>query len=156
VQSQSCSVAVDLPIRDVFDFLAEGRNNPTWRSDVSLVARISGSGAPLGVGASYLQQVTDSQGRTVEETYEITVYEPPHLVEFTSTRGQARILGRYTLVAITSRTTHVEFTLRRLSPEFRMKERRETRSQLHDRVHAIGSLPVAMKDQGAPLLPPVT
>jgi hypothetical protein len=77
---------VDRPIHDVFHFLAEGRNNPTWRLDVSLAARIAGTAADLGVGSAYFQKVVDRRGRTVDETYENTAYEPPHLLEFTARR----------------------------------------------------------------------
>lgn len=50
---------------------------------------------------------------------EITLDEPPNLLEFTSTRGSARMIGRYILVFINLETTHVEFSMRRVSPEFR-------------------------------------
>ena len=152
MRPESASVAVDRPIQEVFDFLAEGRNNPAWRPDVMLAARISGSGSSLGVGTTFHQRVTDLQGKSTEEDYEITRHEPPHLLEFTITRGLARMLGRYTLVAINPVTTHVEFSLRRVSPELRRTVRRETRSQLHERVEAITRVPAAMKDPGAPLL----
>ena len=149
MRSARSSVTVDRPIQDVFHFLAEGRNNPTWRSDVSLAARIAGSGVDLGVGATYLQKVTERTARTVEETYEISRYEPPHLLEFTATRDTTRTVGRYTLAAIDAGTTHVEFTLRRVSPDYRVKGRGAYRSQLQERVDSIGALPTAMKDEGA-------
>ena len=148
------AVAVDRPIGDVFDFLAEARNQSGWRPDVSLAARISGSGRPLDVGSGYLLRVTDPRGRATEEIQEITRYEPPHLLEFAVTRGQARLVGRYTLVAINSTTTHVEYTLRRASGELRRKVRRDDRSEMRDRVEAVTAVPAAMKDQGAQLLWP--
>ena len=150
MKPESASVAVDRPIREVFDFLAEGRNNPSWRPDVVLAARISGSGTPLGAGTTFHQRVTDPHGKVVEEDYEITRYEPPHVLEFTVTRGLARMVGRYTLVSINSVTTHVEFTMSRISSELRRTVRRDTHSQLHERVEAITRVPAAMKDQGAP------
>jgi len=143
------SVTVDRPIHDVFHFLAEGRNNPTWRSDVSLAARIAGTGADLGVGAAYFQKVVDRRGRTVDETYQITAYLRPHLVEFTVRRGTTRTIGRYTLAAIDPGTTHVEFTLRRVSRDYRVTRRSDDRSQLQDRVDSIAALPTAMRDEGA-------
>lgn len=152
MQRESASVAVDRPIQEVFDFLAEGRNNPTWRPDVILVARIAGSGGPLGVGSTFHQRVADLQGKRVDEEYEVTRYEPPHLLEFTVTRGLVRLLGSYSLAVITPATTHVEFTLRRVSAELRRTVHRDTGNQLHERVGAIARLPAAMKDQGAPLL----
>jgi len=143
------AVTVDRPIHDVFHFLAEGRNNPTWRSDVTLAARIAGTGADLGVGAAYFQKVVDHRGRTVDETSEISRYEPPHLLEFTAVRDTTRTIGRYTLVAIRPGTTHVEFTLRRVSRDHRVTGRSVYRSQLQDRVDAIVGLPAAMNDEGA-------
>jgi len=143
------SVIVDRPIHVVFDFLAEGRNNPTWRSDVTLAARIAGTGADLGVGAAYFQKVVDRRGRTVDETYHVTAYEPPHLVEFTVRRGTTRTIGRFTLAAIDRGTTHVEFTLRRVSRDYRVTRRSDHRSQLQERVDSIAGLPAAMKDEGA-------
>ncbi len=152
MEAERASVAVDRPIHEVFDFLAEGRNNPAWRPDVALVARISGSGVPVGVGTTFHQRVIDLQGKTAGEDYEITRFERPHLLEFTLTRGLARMVGGYTLVAINPVTTHVEFSMRRISAELRRTVRRETRSQLHKRVEAITRLPAAMNDRGAALL----
>jgi len=150
VKPTSASVSVDRPIHDVFDFLAEGRNNPTWRTDVTIAARIAGTATDLDVGATYLQKVNDRTGRSVEETYEITRHEPPHLLVFLVTRGTTRTVGRYTLAAINQTTTHVEFTLRRVSAEFRARQRREYRSELQARVDSIAALPAAMTDEAAP------
>ena len=143
------SVTVDRPIHDVFHFLAEGRNNPIWRSDVSLAARVVGTGTDLGVGAAYFQKVVDRRGRAVDETYEISRCEPPHLLEFTAARDTTRTIGRYTLAAIDPGTTHVEFTLRRVSRDYRVTRRSDDRSQLQDRVDSIAALPTAMRDEGA-------
>ncbi|HET7901666.1 MAG TPA: hypothetical protein VFL59_10795 [Candidatus Nanopelagicales bacterium] len=145
----SASVAVDKPILEVFRYLAEGRNNPTWRVDVTLAARIRGSATDLGAGTVYLQKVVDRSGRSVEESYEIITYQPPHLLEMMYTRGSTQAIGRYSLAAINTVTTHVEFTLQRVSPEFRASRRRDYRSQLQDRVDSIHQLPAAMRDEGA-------
>jgi len=147
--STRSSVTVDRPIHDVFRFLAEGRNNPIWRSDVCLAARIVGTGADLDVGATFLQKVTDRSGRTVDETYEITKYEPPHQLEFAARRGSSRTLGRFTLVALDPGTTHVEFTLRPASRDHRVRGRRDYRCRLQGRVDSIAGLPAAMEDEGA-------
>jgi hypothetical protein len=150
VKPVQASVSVDRPIHDVFAFLAEGRNNPTWKSDVSLAARIAGAGTDLGIGTTFMQKATDSHGRTVDETYMSTRYEPPHLLEFTVIRGTTRTTGRYTLARIDPDTTHVEFTLHRVSPEYRAHARRDLRDDLRERVNSIAAVPAAMNDQDAP------
>jgi hypothetical protein len=152
VKPISASVSVDRPIQDVFAFLAEGRNNPIWRSDVTVAARILGTGADLGVGTTFMQRVTERSGRAVEETYEITGYHPPRLLEFRTTRGSTHADGSYTLVAINPVTTHVEFTLRPVVPRYQSRRRREYRDQLQDRVDFIVGLPTAMQDEGPPRL----
>jgi hypothetical protein len=147
VKARRASVTVNRPIREVFDFLAEGRNNSMWRSDVSMVARISSSG--LGVGTTFFQKVLDGRGGTVDETYQITRYEPPNLVEFSVARGSTRTIGCYTLVRVDGDTTHVEFALWRVSPEFRTSARHQTNDQLQRRVDSITEVPAAMRDEEA-------
>lgn len=114
---------------------------------MSLVARISSSG--LGVGTTFFQKVLDGRGGTADETYETTRYEPPNLLEFSVSRGSTRAVGRYTLVRVDGDTTHVEFALWRVSPEFRTTARHETNDQLQRRVDSITALPAAMRDEEA-------
>lgn len=147
MRARRASVTVNRPVQDVFEFLADGRNNSMWRPDVSVVARISSS--RIGVGATFFQRVLDSRGGTVDETYEITRYEPPNLVEFTVARGSTRTIGRYTLVRVDADTTHVEFALWRVSPEFRTAARHEKNDQLQRRVDSITDVPAAMRDEEA-------
>jgi len=44
---------IDRPVNIVFDFIADGLNNPLWRSSVADLQRIPGK--PQGVGAVYKQ-----------------------------------------------------------------------------------------------------
>lgn len=145
----SASVAVDRPIDDVFRFLAHGMNNPLWMPEISVVARLKGSGGPPELGTSYYQKVRLDSGRTAEETYELTTWEPPRLLEFLTSRGTTRLAGRYRLAAINTTTTHVEFTLDRVSREYRLERRPAASGELQDRVNRITNLPAAMRDNGA-------
>ena len=43
------SIIIDRPINVVFDFIADGLNNPLWRPSVLDIQRLPGK--PLGVGA---------------------------------------------------------------------------------------------------------
>jgi hypothetical protein len=98
------------------------------------------------VGTTYLQRVADGAGRTVEETYELTRFDRPLRLEFEVTRGSTREIGTYTLAAIGPETTHVEFTLRRVSPGIRVALVRGHADELYEHVASIAALPVAMRD----------
>ncbi len=144
----SQSVSVDLPVHEVFDFLALGTNNPLWRPGITLVTRVYATGPDTGpgVGTTYLQRVADGAGRTVEETYELTRFDRPLRLEFEVTRGSTREMGRYTLAAIGPGTTHVEFSLRRVSPGVRATLGRRQDARLLEHVASIAALPAALRD----------
>jgi uncharacterized protein YndB with AHSA1/START domain len=48
------TVTVERPIEDVFGYLADGSNNPRWRSGVISIERASAEG---GAGATYRQKL---------------------------------------------------------------------------------------------------
>lgn len=143
------SVSVDRPIQDVFDFLAEGTNNPTWQPGISLVARVSPTDVGLGEGAHYLQRRADGAGRPVEETYVVTRFDPPRLLEYVVTRGTSRTVGCYTLARIDAGTTHVELSLRRESSGLVAAFARADAELLHSQAAALENLPAAMRDDVA-------
>src|SRR5919107_1312437 len=55
------TVTVDRPIDDVFAYLADGANNPRWRSGVVSIERTS---TVDGAGATYRQKLRGPAGRT--------------------------------------------------------------------------------------------
>ncbi len=64
---------------DVYAFLADGLNNPAWRSGVQDITLKSGK--PGDLGAVYSQTLTGPGGRPIVGDYEITAAEPGrHLV----------------------------------------------------------------------------
>ena len=86
-------VTIRRPIADVFAFISDGLNGPKWRSGITDIALISGS----GVGASYRQGVKGPGGRRVDADYRITAYEPNHRLAFEATAGPVRPIGEYVL-----------------------------------------------------------
>ena len=147
MSSATWSVSVDRPIQDVFGFLAEGTNNPMWQPGISLVARVSPTDVGLGEGARYVQRIADSSGRTVEETYVVTRFDPPRLLEYVATRGTTRTVGLFTLARIDAGTTHVELTLRRETSGLGSTFTRTDGEQLRRQAAALEHLPSAMRDE---------
>jgi len=80
---------------DVFDFLANGLNNPLWRTGVSHVRLASGTAGV--VGAVYSQKMAGPGGRTIDGDYRITESEPGVRLRFEVVAGPARPTGSFTL-----------------------------------------------------------
>ena len=102
------TITVDRPIEEVFGYLADGANNPRWRSGVISIERTS---AGDGVGATYRQKLRGPGGRTIDGDYRVTAYQPPHLLEFHVIAGPARPTGRFTLAEAGPGRTTVTFAL---------------------------------------------
>ena len=102
------TVTVDRPIGDVFAYLADGANNPRWRSGVLSIERTS---TTEEAGATYRQKLRGPGGRPIDGDYRITTYQPPTLIEFQVTAGPARPTGRFTLTEAGPGRTTVTFTL---------------------------------------------
>ncbi len=78
------SVLVERPPPEVFAFISDFENNPTWQSGM-VEAKFTSEG-PLGVGSTYAQ-VAKFLGRRIESTFEVIEYEPNRMVKATSTSG---------------------------------------------------------------------
>jgi len=94
--------------QDVFTFLADGLNEPLWRTGIKDIALKSGSSGT--VGAVYSQTLTGPGGRSIAGDYEITEAVPGELLRFQVVAGPARPQGEYRLRA-TDDGTEVQFTL---------------------------------------------
>jgi uncharacterized membrane protein len=103
----SNSVVIHRPAADVFAFLADGENNPRWRSGVIDIRRKAGDGQ----GAVYEQGVKGPFGRRVAADYEVTDFEPSRRLAFRAIAGPVRPEGSYELEDADG-GTRVTFTLR--------------------------------------------
>jgi len=101
------TIQIARPPADVFAFLADGTNDPQWRSGVTDIRLRSGTGA----GAVYEQGVKGPFGRRVPADYEITVYEPDRRLGFRAIAGPVRPEGTYELRPVDV-GTEVTFSLR--------------------------------------------
>lgn len=78
------SMFVDRPVEDVFAFVTDPANDPQWRNNVE-ISEITSEG-PLGVGST-IRYISKFLGRELDFTAEVTVYEPPRQICFTSAAG---------------------------------------------------------------------
>ncbi|MFL5674183.1 MAG: SRPBCC family protein [Chloroflexota bacterium] len=86
-------VTIRRPAGDVFAFIADGLNGPKWRSGITDIALVSGS----GVGTIYKQGVKGPGGRRIDADYRITAFEPNRRLAFEAIAGPVRPTGEYVL-----------------------------------------------------------
>jgi len=100
------TITIKRPAADVFAYVANGLNGPTWRPGVLDIALVSGD----GVGAIYSQGVRGPMGRRIAADYEVTAFEPNRRLEFKAIAGPVRPTGGY-LLEETADGTAVTFWL---------------------------------------------
>jgi uncharacterized protein YndB with AHSA1/START domain len=101
------TIRIERPAEEVFDFLADGTNNPRWRSGVIDISKQSGEGE----GTVYRQTLRGPGGRTMDGDYRITTFERPNRLAFEVIAGPARPLGSFVLTSDGPSSTSVTFTL---------------------------------------------
>jgi uncharacterized protein YndB with AHSA1/START domain len=67
-------IVINRPIEEVFDFLADGRNEPHYNPHMLRAEQVPDG--PIGRGMQFQTEVT-TRGRSMEMAYEITAYERP-------------------------------------------------------------------------------
>ncbi len=102
------TVTIDRPIAQVFEYVADGSNNPRWRAGVLEINRTSPANE---LGAEYRQVLAGPGGRRIAGDYRISEWEPPRRLEFTVIAGPARPVGRFDLTEVAPDRTQVTFTL---------------------------------------------
>jgi len=107
VAKETQTVIVNAPITDVFAFLADGLNNPKWRSEVKSISLASGSGAT----AIYQQTMAGPGGRDIRGDYRVSEFTAPKLLSFEVIAGPARPSGRFDLTEVTPSQTELTFTI---------------------------------------------
>jgi uncharacterized membrane protein len=86
-------IIINKPVADVYAFVADGLNNPSWRPGVMNIELASGQ---IGqVGTQYKQIMKGPAGRNIEGDYKITAAVPNKELSFAVTAGPARPTGSY-------------------------------------------------------------
>lgn len=102
-------MTVERPIGEVFAFLADGLNEPTWRPDVRDVRLQTGNGT--AVGSVWAQTMNGPGGRKIQGDYRTTRSDPPVRLDFEVIAGPARPVGSFALTEVGPSSTAVSFTL---------------------------------------------
>ena len=105
------TVMISRPIEEVFAFLSDFENVPTW--NYAIVETHKVSEGPVGVGTIY-QQVRSVPSRS-KERFEVTAYNPPRQLEIRGQLGPFPSHLAYALAAVpegTRITNAVELELR--------------------------------------------
>lgn len=79
-------VRIARPPEEVFAFLADGANNPSWQPPVSETTRVGGDG-PVAVGSAFRQRMRHPLGFTVGADYRVTVFDPSRALATVVTSG---------------------------------------------------------------------
>ena len=102
----SGSAVIDRPISEVFEFLADGTNDPKFSPRVQEIRKTTDG--PVGVGTVFESRVKDA-GMTTSRKFELTVFEPPTKIRWAE-RSKNTITvpdGGYDLEAVTATETKV-------------------------------------------------
>lgn len=95
------SVTIDRPIEEVFEFIADGENDPRWCPAVKEIRKVSGNG--LGKGAAYEMHHTPG-GMNFDARVEVVDYERPRLLKWVMTDSGHTLHGTYELEAVNGKT----------------------------------------------------
>lgn len=72
-------ISIDRSPEEVFDLIADGRNEPRWNPDNTAMALTTSE--PIGVGARF-EGAVKMMGQTKDIAYEITEFDRPHRIGF--------------------------------------------------------------------------
>jgi uncharacterized protein YndB with AHSA1/START domain len=102
------AVIINRSASDVFDYLADGCNNPQWRPGVLEIERTS---PEVGVGATYRQLMRGPGGRKIAGDYRVTSYDRPQTLAFAVIAGPIRPEGSFELTPVDDASTRITFRL---------------------------------------------
>lgn len=101
-------VTVNGPVNDVFAFIADGLNNPRWRTGVVSIKLAAGKAGKEG--ARYAQMMKGPGGRNISGDYLITTLIQNKELSFAVISGPARPTGKYLFESVKN-GTKVKFIL---------------------------------------------
>ncbi len=78
------NIEIARPAAEVFAFIADMANNPDWQQGQQRCEWTSEP--PIRVGSTYDQEAR-FLGRTIRSSFEVTEFEPGHLIRIVSTAG---------------------------------------------------------------------
>ncbi|MFQ5858009.1 MAG: SRPBCC family protein [Anaerolineae bacterium] len=113
------SVVINRPVEEVFAFVTNPENERLWRS--ILLEWEQTSDGPMGVGTT-IREVEQFLGRRIEETYEVTEYEPNRKFALKSISGPTPNKVSQTLESVQGGTKHTLLIEAELGGFFKLAE----------------------------------
>jgi polyketide cyclase/dehydrase/lipid transport protein len=100
------SAVVDRPVNEVFEFLADGTNDPKFSPRVQEIKKTTDG--PVGVGTVFESRVKDA-GMTTSRKFELTEFEVPTKIRWTERSSNMVTVpdGGYDLEAVSDTQTKV-------------------------------------------------
>ena len=94
-------IVINRPVDEVFDFMADGRNEPQYNPHMLRAEQTSAG--PIGRGTQFRTEVTNN-GRSMEMIYEITAYERPQRLAGRTIKGPLDVQGTEPFAPVTGGT----------------------------------------------------
>jgi uncharacterized membrane protein len=107
------SIEIDRPADEVFAFLADMANNPSWQKGQQRCAWTSPP--PLAVGSTYDQEAR-FLGRTITSSFEVTELEPGRRIRIETVGGPMAIDVTRTAEPLTEKRSRVTARVRGSAP----------------------------------------
>jgi uncharacterized protein YndB with AHSA1/START domain len=90
-------IVINRPVEEVFDFLADGRNEPQYNPNMLRAEQTSAG--PVGRGTQFRTEVTNN-GRSMEMSYEFTAYERPQRLAGRTIKGPVDVQSTETFDSV--------------------------------------------------------
>lgn len=90
-------ILINRPVEEVFDFLADGRNEPQYNPHMLCAEQVPAG--PIGCGTQFRTEVT-ARGRSMEMVYEITAYQHPQRLAMRTIKAAVDVQSTETFEAV--------------------------------------------------------
>ena len=94
-------IVISLPVEEVFDFVADERNEPRYNARMVRAEKVSGD--PIGAATRFETELK-TLGRTMSMTVEFTRFERPRLLASRTTSSMMETEGALTFEAVAAGT----------------------------------------------------
>ena len=123
------STTIARPVEEVFDIVADERNEPDYNPQMTAVEKLTPG--PIGTGTTWSATIS-SRGRSMPMQIEVTDYDRPHRLGSTTTMPNMVIRGMLTYEPVAAGTLmrwswdlHPKGALRLLAPVIAAQGRRQ-------------------------------
>jgi uncharacterized protein YndB with AHSA1/START domain len=140
------STTIDLPVREVFDFMSIPENNSQWQYGTLATARLSEGVSSLG---TFFRSIGHAIGQRILSTFEVTEYEPNRKYAFKSLSGPFRLQTSYTFEMMDTSCTKIDLSIQAEVVDFAQMDEnvleKQMRKQLEENLAMLKKLLEAMQ-----------